>query len=122
MGKHHDVGKRGEDLAAQFLEEKGYTILARNWKRQHAEIDIIASYENYLVFVEVKTRSSDVWGDPLDAVSKQKMNQIIKGASIYIENNDAESLDVRFDVISIVLKGDQIDIEHIDDAFYPTLD
>lgn len=119
MADHNEVGKRGEEIAAKFLEGKGYTILARNWKRQHAEIDIIASDADYIVFVEVKTRSSRIWGEPLDAVSDQKMRQIVKGASLFIEENDIGNLDPRFDLISVIL---DVEIDHIVDAFYPKLE
>ena len=121
MARHNEIGKKGEDIAVNFLIENGYAILCRNWKCQNAEIDIIASTGEFLVFVEVKTRSSDMWGLPEDAVSKQKMSQIIKGASLYIEENEVGDLEPRFDIISIVLDSKPINIEHIDDAFYPPL-
>lgn len=121
MAKHNETGRKGEDIAVEYLEREGYVILERNWRRQHAEIDIIISDKRSLVFVEVKTRRSDVWGLPEDAVSKRKMNQIIKGASLYIEENNIGDLEPRFDIISVILSGSKIEIQHIDDAFYPTL-
>lgn len=122
MAKHSETGKRGEDLAIEFLEGKGFDILARNWKRQHAEIDIVASDENFIVFVEVKTRSSTIWGEPIDAISDYKMKQIIKGASLYLDENDCGNLEPRFDVVSIIINSDGVEIEYLDDAFYPTLE
>lgn len=121
MARHNETGKKGEDIAVNFLIENGYAILCRNWKRQNAEIDIIASTSEYLVFVEVKTRSSDLWGMPEDAVSKQKMNQIVKGAALYIEENEIGELEPRFDIVAVVLDKNNVNIEHIEDAFFPTL-
>ena len=68
MAKHYDLGKKGEEIAANYLAEKGYKIIARNWRFGKDEIDIIAEHDNFLVIIEVKTRSSSDYGEPEEAV------------------------------------------------------
>jgi putative endonuclease len=118
MAAHNDTGKKGEDLALAFLELKNYTILERNWRHRRSEVDIIAMYNKILVFVEVKTRSSDAFGRPEEFVSLKKQDLITRAAPIYMEkiNHDWE---IRFDVISILLfKDETYEIEHFEDAFF----
>lgn len=74
MAKHNELGKEGEKRAVQYLQDDGYEILDINWTFQKAEIDIIAQKDNYLVIVEVKTRSSLDFGDPQDFVNQKKFN------------------------------------------------
>lgn len=120
MAEHNKLGNRGENAACDFLQSKGYQILERNWSGERCEVDIIATDGDYLVFVEVKTRSSSYWANPEDAVSQAKMNRIIHAANSYIEQNDID-LCPRFDVISIIAGRNNLEIEHIDDAFYPSI-
>ena len=118
MAKHNELGKRGEELAVQYLTEKGYEILERNWRNIHKEIDIIAKDGKCLVIVEVKARQSDEYGDPDIAVTKQKQWRLISAANAYVFQYKLD-IDTRFDVISIVFKDDEPIIEHIEDAFLP---
>ena len=118
MAKHNDFGKQGEELAAQYLIEKGYEILERNWRNIHKEIDIIAKDGEYLVIVEVKTRQTDEYGDPDIAVTKQKQSRLIAAANAYLLRNKLD-IDTRFDIISIIFKDGNPVIEHIEDAFLP---
>ncbi len=120
MADSHDLGQKGEDLAAGHLAGKGYKILQRNWKSGKLELDIIAENRDFIVFVEVKTRSDDFRDDPRNAVNREKQRSMIFAANAYIQRNyiDKES---RFDIITVVRKGDSHEIEHIEDAFYPTL-
>lgn len=120
MAQHNTLGKIGEDIAAAFLTQKGYKILARNWRRGHEEIDIIAVDNKTLVIVEVKTRKTDAFGDPDLAVTKGKQRSLIRVAEAYIQQENLD-IDTRFDIISIVLSKQGKQIEHIEDAFYPTL-
>jgi len=120
MAEHNDFGKMGEEMAQKHLLAKGYTIIATNWTFGKDEIDIVAKHNNYLVIVEVKTRSSNYFGDPEEAVTKQKRKFLVRAADAYINRyNIAE--EVRFDIISIVVTGNHWDINHIEDAFYPTI-
>ena len=118
MAKHNELGKRGEELAAQYLTEKGYEILERNCRNKHKEIDIIAKDGETLVIVEVKTRQSDDHGEPDLAVTRQKQTRLIYAANAYIFKYNLD-INTRFDIISIVFKDGNPVIEHIEDAFLP---
>ena len=118
MAKHNELGKRGEELAAQYLTEKGYEILECNWRNVHKEIDIIGKKDNVLVVVEVKTRQSEEYGEPDIAVTRQKQTRLISAANAYLFQNKLD-INTRFDIISIVLKNGEPIINHIEDAFLP---
>ena len=118
MAKHNELGKQGEDLAIQYLTDKGYEILERNWRNIHKEIDIIAKDGEELVIVEVKTRQSDEHGEPDLAVTKRKQGMLIAAANAYIFKNRLD-INTRFDIISILFKDNDPVIEHIEDAFLP---
>lgn len=117
MALHNDIGKKGEVAAADYLKRKGYTIIAQNWIYQKYEIDIIARNDEYIIFAEVKTRSSAWWGNPEEAVSKGKIKRIVEAADFYIKENDID-LPARFDILSIIWNDRSFDIQHIDDAFW----
>jgi putative endonuclease len=116
MAFHNKIGDIGEEVAANYLVEKGYIIINCNWRYRHTDIDVIARNSDTLVFVEVKTRMSDVWGNPEDAVTNSKMKRISEAANYYIQNNRLD-LQVRFDVISILVNKGAYEIEHFEDAF-----
>ena len=120
MAESHQLGQKGEDLAAGHLTKAGFKILFRNWKWGKHEIDIIAENNNLIVFAEVKTRTDGYQMDPVTAITREKQKSIIYAADGYLQRYkiDKES---RFDVITIIKKGEQYVIEHIEDAFYPTL-
>jgi putative endonuclease len=117
MAEHNILGERGEILALKLLKDKGYKILETNWRHKKDELDIIALDENELVVVEVKTRSSDFFGEPEDAVNEAKMKRMINAAEEYIEQNEIE-LECRFDIVSIVINKKEKIIRHIKNAFY----
>ncbi len=120
MAKNIQFGSAGEDASCNFLKKKGYKIRHRNWRYKHLELDIIAEIEDYIVFVEVKSRSGTYFQQPFQAVTKKKQKFIIEAANAYIEKHEID-LEARFDIMSLVKQGDEFDIEHIEDAFYPTL-
>ncbi len=120
MAKHIETGKKGEDIAVSFLVSKGYKILETNWHSGHKEIDIVALDKNMLVIVEVKTRSTDYFGYPEEAVNKKKQQLLINAANAYVFKHDLSN-EIRYDIISIILKGNDIKIDHIKDAFFPGL-
>jgi putative endonuclease len=107
----------GEELAADYLRDNGYTILDTNWTFQKAEIDIIAKFENTLAIVEVKTRSSLEFGLPQDFVKPTKIQLLVKAVDAYV-NQKKLDLEVRFDIIAIYKEEKSFAIEHIIDAFY----
>lgn len=118
MAEHISFGKKGEDIAADYLVRKGYAIIERNWRNCHKEIDIMAKDNETLVIVEVKTRRSDMYGSPDEAVNEHKQQLLIAAANAYIEQNNLDC-DTRFDIISIILpKCGEPQIEHIEDAFW----
>ncbi len=117
MAKHNILGERGETIAYDYLTHKGYKIVARNWRHRKAEIDLIAWDDKTLVFIEVKTRSNDLFGKPEVSVDDKKETLIIAAASAYMESIDYEWA-VRFDIISIVVHNeDAAKIQHFEDAF-----
>ena len=120
MAKHNQTGKTGEELAAEYLIARGYIIRDINWKNGKLELDIVAYKDQTLIVVEVKTRSSDLFGHPEDAVNTRKIRHIIDATDAYIQKYDLP-FQVRFDIISIVKKENEYEIEHIPDAFYPPL-
>jgi len=117
MAQHNDLGKEGERMALHMLQEKGYTILETNWRHEKDEVDIIARDKDELVIVEVKTRSTDYFGDPEEAVTPPKARHLIQAAEAYVEQRDL-NIDIRFDIVSIILKNGKAAIRHIEDAFY----
>jgi putative endonuclease len=118
MAQHNSLGKSGEEAAIEYLKGQGYKILHRNWRRGSYEIDIVASTEEELVIIEVKTRSSKLYADPEDAVTNRKINHIISAADLYIKLFDVQ-LPARFDIISVIGHAPPFEIDHIEDAFYP---
>ena len=118
MAEHIDFGKQGEEIAVNYLIEKGYEILERNWRNRHKEIDIIAKDGKELVIVEVKTRKSNNYGEPDLAVNKQKHRLLIYAANAYFFRNNLD-INTRFDIISIVFNDGEPVIDHIEDAFLP---
>ena len=120
MAKHIETGKKGEDIAVSFLVSKGYEILETNWRSGHKEIDIIALDNDMLVIVEVKTRSTDYFGYPEEAVNKKKQQLLINAANAYVFKHDLSN-EIRYDIISIILKDNEVKIDHIEDAFFPGL-
>ena len=118
MAEHNDFGKLGEEIAANYLEGKGYEIVERNWRNTHKEIDIIAKEDETLVMVEVKTRQTDEYGNPDIAVTKKKQRLLIAAANAYLFKNKLD-VETRFDIISIIFKDGEPVIEHIEDAFLP---
>jgi len=116
MAEHNQLGTYGEDVAAKYLENKGLTILDRNWHSGHKEIDLIAQDSGTLVIAEVKTRSSLAYGDPQDAIDSRKIIRIVKATDAYLRMKRLD-LPVRFDIITIVKTGSRLHIEHIEDAF-----
>jgi len=111
------LGRSGEDVAADLLKGKGYKILVRNYKTKLGEIDIIARDKDTLAFIEVKTRHSDRFGLPQEAVSVSKQRQISKAALMFLKENNLLEKKARFDVISVVYSKDKPQLDLIKNAF-----
>jgi len=110
-------GKKGEDLACDFLTNLGYKIVARNYRFKRSEIDVICKGSDVLIFVEVKTRSSRNFGEPESFVSASQQKAINRAAEGYLSESDWSG-DIRFDIISIVKSNHEEEVFHIKDAFY----
>lgn len=121
MAKHNILGQQGEDMAAAYLEQKGYTVLDRNWRCGHKDLDLVVTKDNMVVFVEVKTRTGTGWGNPEDAVTDRKIRRIVNSADAYLRFNQID-MDARFDIVSIVVEGGDFKVEHIEQAFYPPVE
>jgi putative endonuclease len=118
MTDKQQFGRRGEELALAFYKENSYTVLEKNWQLNHLEVDIIAKNDENIVFCEVKTRTSSSFGEPQQSVTPQKQRNIIRAANYYVLKHQI-SLEVRFDIVSIVFNGAQHQLEHIPFAFSP---
>ena len=120
MSDQAELGKRGEELAAGWLRQHGYSVRDRYWRSGRTEIDIIAENNEYIVFVEVKARSADYEVHPADAVNVPKQRTIIFAASNYISRYNIEK-EARFDIITVIFRGQDWEIDHISNAYYPTM-
>ncbi|MBN2639323.1 MAG: YraN family protein [Bacteroidales bacterium] len=118
MARHNHLGKKGEQLAKEYLLQKGWQLLEENWRFEHKEVDLIFREGDELIIVEVKTRSTDYFGNPEEAVSEAKEEHLIQAAEAYLEEHNLNT-EVRYDVVAIILKNRQYEITHIPDAFYP---
>lgn len=119
MKKNHlKTGAAGEELAVAYLQEKDYLILERNWRCKHFEIDIIASHQNILVFVEVKTRNSLAFGFPEESISKLKMKRLKLAATIY-HFKHPHFKRIQFNVIAILMQLNKpASIEMFEDVYF----
>ena len=117
MANHNQLGKKGEQLAVDFLIENGYDIVERNYRFNKAEVDIIAQKEDVLAIIEVKTRSTTDFGNPQDFVKPKQIKNLVKAVDEYVTVNNLE-VDVRFDIIAIVKEKQEFKIEHLEDAFF----
>ena len=116
MAEHNDLGKFGEELAVDFLEKKGYEILETNWVFDKAEIDIIAQFENEIVIIEVKSRTSNYVAEPESSVNTKKKKLLILAADDFIQKNNFIS-EVRFDILALLKKQQSWSVNHIKNAF-----
>ena len=117
MAEHNDFGKLAEQLATDFLIQKNYKILLKNFRYLKAEIDIIAEFENQIIIVEVKARNTDVFIEPHEAVTKKKIRLIVTAANEFMNQNSRVE-EVRFDIISVLPnQSGKLEITHIENAF-----
>lgn len=117
MAQHNQLGKKGEQLAVDFLLNKGYEITERNYRFDKAEVDIIAKKENILAIIEVKTRSTADFGNPQDFVKPKQIQRLVKAVDEYVTVNGL-NVEVRFDIVAIIKEGKVFNIEHLENAFY----
>jgi putative endonuclease len=113
------LGRRAEDLAAAFLEGRGFRVLARNWRRPEGELDIVADHGGVCVFVEVRSRTGEEQGHPLETVDRRKRAQVIRAARLYLDEEAPRAASFRFDVVGVVFPdgGEEPSCVHVEDAF-----
>ncbi len=111
------IGKKGESIAVRYLKKQGYRIVEQNYRSKVGEIDIIAREKKSLVFVEVKTRSSRSFGSPKWAITPKKQKAISMAALYYLKMTNQNDINARFDVVSILLQGEDTHIELVRNAF-----
>ncbi|WP_237276668.1 YraN family protein [Tenacibaculum ovolyticum] len=116
MAQHNDLGLKGEELAIEYLEKNGYLIVEKNYRYRKAEVDIIARKDTVLVVVEVKTRSSNYFGNPQDFVNPKKIKLLVSAIDNYVVKRDLD-VEIRFDIIAILRNKEIYNIHHIKDAF-----
>jgi putative endonuclease len=115
--RKQEIGKKGETVAVRYLKKQGYRIVEQNYRSKVGEIDIIARDKQSLVFVEVKTRSSRSFGSPKWAITPKKQKAISMTALYYLKMTNQNDVDARFDVVSIMLQGEDTQIELVRNAF-----
>lgn len=121
MAAHNELGHWGENIATEYLLRKGYRIIARDWKDGRRDIDIVAINDEYLIFVEVKTRRNEVFIQPEEAVDRNKVRSLCIAAAKFVKIHHI-NMALRFDVITVVgMPGDDYEINHIKDAFLPSV-
>jgi putative endonuclease len=117
MATHNDLGKTGEELAVQYFITRGYEILHQNWRFSHYEIDLIAKKNNKLHFVEVKTRTSSLYGHPEESVTKKKFKYLQKAADEYLHQNKGFKW-IQYDILAITLhKNNPAEFFLLEDVF-----
>ncbi len=120
MAQHNDLGRWGEQVAEEFLRAKGFAILYKNYRTGRLELDLVVQdCPSEIVIVEVKTRSTVLWQDPLASVGKQKQKHLIRAGHQLLHRLNAVDAAVRFDLISVVGTPQDYKVSHIEDAFYP---
>ncbi len=118
MSKHSKIGIKGEQIAADFLQKKGYNILFRNWRTGQKEVDIVAFKEGMVIFVEVKTRSGQFLGYPEESVNHKKQQNLRLAASAFLDAFPNYK-NLRFDIVGILISGDVAkEIVHFEEAFH----
>lgn len=117
MAQHNELGKKGEQLAVDFLLKNDYEIVERNYRFDKAEVDIIAQKEDILAIIEVKTRSTIDFGNPQDFVKPKQIQRLVKAVDEYVTINNLE-VEIRFDIIAIVKENNNFNIKHLENAFY----
>jgi putative endonuclease len=115
-----EFGKKSEALAEEYLKRKGFQILKRNYRYGHKEIDLIVRDGDTIVFVEVKAGRSKAFGAPEERVNLRKQKNLIEAANDFIQKNDLNDCDFRFDVLAISYQKAEVTVDHIENAFMVT--
>lgn len=112
------IGDLGEKLAADYIKEKGYKIIKMNYRCPFGEIDIIAKYKDYYVFIEVKSRSGNTYGNPIESITKTKIKHILKTIGFFVNEYRIYDTNIRIDAIEVyIYNGKKISINHIENIY-----
>lgn len=120
--KRQKLGQAGEDLACRHLTEKGHTVIERNWRSGHLEIDIISINADGIHFVEVKTRRESIQAPPQESVDRKKQMRITKAAAAFLKSGKGQAFGSReclFDIVAVTFIEDQVRIEYFPQAYIP---
>ena len=119
LSKKQALGMRAEQLAADYLEQRGYAVLVRNWRRPEGELDLVVSAEGLCVFVEVRSRTGTERGHALETVDARKRARVLRAARMYIEEERPQAAVFRFDVVGITFALDESPpaLVYLEDAF-----
>jgi putative endonuclease len=118
MAAKDALGRRGEDLAVQYLEQRGLIVLSRNWRCREGEVDVVATDRRRLVVCEVKTRSGTGFGEPADAVDNRKAARIRRVTQAWLAAHQVRWCEIRFDVLAVLAQpGEPIAVQHYEAAF-----
>ena len=119
LSKKLALGQRAEKLAADYLEQRGCAILARNWRRPEGELDLVAGTEDLCIFVEVRSRTGSERGHPLETIDARKRARILRAARMYIDEEHPNAAAFRFDVVGVTFSPDDgpTELVHVEDAF-----
>lgn len=116
-----EKGNAGEQIAADYLIKEGYTLLKKNWRYKHGELDIIAQKNDQLIFAEVKTRNSRSYVNNNAYVKPCQRKSILNTANYFLQYNISHNVDIRFDILCLFQVGNSFEINHIQNAFFPAL-
>ena len=117
MAQSHDLGRKSERLAANYLRARGYQILEANYRVGHKEVDLIVRRGDVIAFVEVKAKAGKAFGHPLEAITWAKRREIAHVARVWIASNGRTCFNYRFDALSVVWHGSQAELEHVPNAW-----
>lgn len=113
------LGNLGEDLACEYLHGLGHTILKRNWRIGHCEVDIISLDAKGIHFVEVKSRVAPLASSPLDSLTYDKQKSLVKAAKAYLAKQEAAGTELFFDAITVIFEGDSTEVRYYPEVFIP---
>ena len=117
MKPNQILGQLGEDHAANYLVDRGFQIIERNWRCSAGEVDLVARQQDQIVFIEVKTRNGTGYGHPFEAISEQKVLRMRRVAAAWCQANQVAGAKIRLDAIAVLLRGERAAIEHLKQVF-----
>lgn len=117
MNLRQDLGRYGENRAANYLQDRGYEIIDRNWRSREGEVDLVARERDFIVFIEVKTRNGAGFGHPFEAITKAKVARMRRLAANWCSSKQIAGLKVRLDAVSVLISGGRVYIEHLKEVF-----